>query len=159
MTAMGPPKDEELDRRRPILRDKNHLAPAVFTPDALLRGRRQKGSADGAVPEICILARWRHRSPSRGGRADASTPVLGLLSHRPAARHEHDGVTCGMVAAGASFLVLVAEELFASGCRPLISLRSASHIQPERAQPYFIVIDLAFRDLGASYPLSAAREL
>ena len=37
----------------PILRDKDHLAPSVFTPDALLReARRQKGIAHGPVPEL-----------------------------------------------------------------------------------------------------------
>src|SRR5438876_722922 len=40
----------------PILRGKNHQAPSVFAPDALLReARRQKGIGTGTVPEICIL--------------------------------------------------------------------------------------------------------
>src|SRR5262249_44005414 len=40
----------------PILCHKDHEAPSVFTPAALLReARRQKRIAPGAVPEICVL--------------------------------------------------------------------------------------------------------
>ena len=40
----------------PILDGKDHAAPSVFRPENLLReARRQKGLADVAVPEICIL--------------------------------------------------------------------------------------------------------
>jgi hypothetical protein len=47
---------EELSRESSILRDKNHQAPSVCTPEALLRqAHRQKGVRAGAVPEICIL--------------------------------------------------------------------------------------------------------
>jgi uridine phosphorylase len=46
---------------------------------------------------------------------------------------------------------LVAEELFASGCQFLMSMTSAGQILPVRPPPYFIVIDRALRDEGASY--------
>jgi uridine phosphorylase len=52
---------------------------------------------------------------------------------------------------GASFAVLVAEELFASGCRLLVSLTSAGQITPVGPPPYFVVIDRALRDEGTSY--------
>jgi uridine phosphorylase len=52
---------------------------------------------------------------------------------------------------GASFAVLVAEELFASGCRLLVSLTSAGQITPAGPPPYFVVIDRALRDEGTSY--------
>jgi len=48
--------DDDIGAPPPILRHKNHLASSVFTPDALLReARRQKGVANGPVPDICIL--------------------------------------------------------------------------------------------------------
>jgi uridine phosphorylase len=47
--------------------------------------------------------------------------------------------------------VLVAEQLFVSGCRLLISITSAGQILPVRAPPYFILIDRALRDEGTSY--------
>ena len=52
---------------------------------------------------------------------------------------------------GAPFAVLVAEELFASGCRVLISITSAGQILPVRNPPYFVLIDKALRDEGTSY--------
>jgi len=54
-------------------------------------------------------------------------------------------------AVGAPFAVLVAEELFASGCRLLISISSAGQIVAAGAAPYFVVIDRALRDEGTSY--------
>lgn len=54
-------------------------------------------------------------------------------------------------AVGASFAVLVAEELFACGCGYLLSITSAGQIAPLRSPPYFILIDRALRDEGTSY--------
>ena len=51
---------------------------------------------------------------------------------------------------GSSFAVLVAEELFASGCRLLVSLTSAGQIVPSGPPPYFVIIDRALRDEGTS---------
>jgi uridine phosphorylase len=45
----------------------------------------------------------------------------------------------------------VAEELFASGCRLLVSLTSAGQVLPAGPPPYFVVIDRALRDEGTSY--------
>jgi Phosphorylase superfamily len=58
------------------------------------------------------------------------------------------GETAGIVgcAVGAPFAAHVAEQLFASGCRLLISLTSAGQIQPAGAPPYFVVIDRVLRD-------------
>lgn len=49
------------------------------------------------------------------------------------------------------FAVLVAEQLFASGCRLLISVTSAGQISPIGPTPYFVLIDRALRDEGTSY--------
>jgi len=66
------------------------------------------------------------------------------------------GLIGGVV--GASFAVLVAEELFASGCDFLLSITSAGQITPLRSPPYFILIDRALRDEGTSYHyLASAR--
>ncbi len=58
-------------------------------------------------------------------------------------------------AVGAPFAVLLAEELFVSGCRFLISVTSAGQIVPPMEHngppPYFVVIDRALRDEGTSY--------
>ncbi len=54
-------------------------------------------------------------------------------------------------AVGAPFAVLVAEELFVSGCELLISMTSAGQITKLRPPPYFVLIEKALRDEGASY--------
>lgn len=138
----------------PILRGKSHRAPSVFTPDALLReARRQKGVEAGAVPEICIL------DPDgdivRHLRATGRTRLLPQWPcyHTELDGFEHGGLELGIVgcAVGAAFAVLVAEELFACGCRLLLSMTSAGQIAPVQAPPYFILVDRALRDEGTSY--------
>lgn len=64
-----------------------------------------------------------------------------------------DGRAVGVVgcAVGAAFAVLVAEELFASGCKLLLSVTSAGQLADLRAPPYFVLIDRALRDEGTSY--------
>ncbi|MEO8757962.1 MAG: nucleoside phosphorylase [Devosia sp.] len=64
-----------------------------------------------------------------------------------------DGREIGVVgcAVGASFAVLVAEEMFASGCDLVISVTSSGQIVPLGEPPYFILIDKALRDEGTSY--------
>lgn len=61
-----------------------------------------------------------------------------------------DGHEVGVVgcAVGASFAVLVAEEMFASGCELLVSVTSLGQIMPQGAPPYFIQVDRALRDKG-----------
>lgn len=54
-------------------------------------------------------------------------------------------------AVGAPFAVLVAEQLFASGCRLIVSVTSAGQITPIGPTPYFVLIDRAVRDEGTSH--------
>jgi uridine phosphorylase len=46
---------------------------------------------------------------------------------------------------------LLAEQLFASGCKLLINITSAGQISNVQAPPYFILVDRALRDEGTSY--------
>jgi uridine phosphorylase len=66
---------------------------------------------------------------------------------------DHAGVTIGIVgcAVGAPFAVLVAEQLFVSGCRFLVSITSAGQIAAKEPPPYFVLIDRALRDEGTSH--------
>jgi uridine phosphorylase len=138
----------------PILRGKNHGASSVFTPDALLReARRQKRIEAGPVPEICFLDPdgdiVRHLQGSGRSRLHERWACY----HTELQAFDDGGVEFGIVghAVGSAFAVLVAEELFASGCRLLVSMTSAGQITPVRAPPYYIVIDKALRDEGTSY--------
>jgi purine-nucleoside phosphorylase len=47
--------------------------------------------------------------------------------------------------------VLVAEQLFASGCRLLLSITSSGQVATLGPPPYFILIKRALRDEGTSY--------
>jgi uridine phosphorylase len=137
-----------------ILDRKNTSAPSVFRPAALLReARRQKGLATVNVPDVCILDPdgdiVRHLHRSGRARLSATWPCYHTELHL----FEDEGLAYGIVgcAVGAAFAVLVAEQLFASDCKLLLSMTSAGQILPIQAPPYFIVIDRALRDEGTSY--------
>ena len=145
----------------PILEHKLPSAPSAFAPQALLReARRQKGLAAVDVPPICIL--------------DPDGDVVRSL-RRAGTAHSFEGWPCyhtqldtfvlgeqvaGIVgcAVGAPFAVLVAEQLFASGCRLLLSLTSAGQIVAAGPPPYFVIIDRALRDEGTSYHYATPAE-
>jgi uridine phosphorylase len=144
-----------------ILDNKNPSAPSVFRPAALLRqARRQKGLPTVEVPAVCILDPDGDivRRLRKEGR---SKPFDGWpCYHTQLDAFELAGRNVGIVgcAVGAPFAVLIAEELFASGCRLLLSLTSAGQIVPAGPTPYFVIIDRALRDEGTSYHYSAPAE-
>ena len=65
----------------------------------------------------------------------------------------YEGIEFGVIGrvVGAPFAVLVAEELFATGCELLISITSAGQIISLDHPPYVVLIDKALRDEGTSY--------
>lgn len=138
----------------PILRAKCYTAPSVFTAANLLReARRQKSLPEAAVPRVCVL------DPDGDIVRYLLTTNQATLDPHWACYHTHlytfhcAGCPIGIIgcAVGSSFAVLVAEELFASGCEFLISLTSAGQITALREPPYFILIQQALRDEGTSY--------
>jgi len=148
------PQSADPQRAPPILVGKEFTAPSVFEPANLLReARRQKCVPEIAVPEVCILDpdgdilralhREGHTRPSPGW----------ACYHTELCEFDHGGGRFGIIgcAVGSSFAVLLAEELFVSGCRLLISMTSAGQILAEGPTPYFVVIDRALRDEGTSY--------
>src|SRR5438874_5583172 len=144
-----------------IFGDKNTSAPSVFLPAALLReARRQKGLAMVDVPAVCILDPDGDivRRLRQTGQAQPfpNWPCY----HTTLDTFTLAGRTVGIVgcAVGAPFAVLIAEELFASGCRLLVSITSAGQITPAGPTPYFVIIDRALRDEGTSYHYAAPSE-
>jgi uridine phosphorylase len=141
-----------------IIDNKNPSSPSVFRPAALLReARRQKALPSVDVPAVCILDPdgdivRRLRQDGRSQPFDAWPCYHTQLDAFALA-----GRTVGIVgcAVGAPFAVLIAEELFASGCRLLLSLTSAGQIVPAGPTPYFVIIDRALRDEGTSYHYGA----
>jgi uridine phosphorylase len=138
----------------PILADKEYAAASVFEPANLLReARRQKLIPEAAVPEICVLDPDGDilRVLRREGRASPS--AAWACYHTDLYEFDYEEARYGIIACavGAPFAVLLAEQLFVSGCRFLVSVTSAGQIVARGPPPYFVVIDRALRDEGTSY--------
>ena len=144
-----------------ILEKKNTSAPSVFLPAALLReARRQKGLATVDVPPVCILDPdgdivRRVRQSGQARPFEAWPCYHTRLDIFTLAGQDVGIIGC---AVGAPFAVLIAEELFASGCRLLLSVTSAGQIAPAGRPPYFVIIERALRDEGTSYHYAAPSE-
>jgi len=144
----------KMEETPPILAHKHYNAESAFKPENLLReARRQKNLADAPVPEICILdpdgdmVRYLYDTGLAGRHPSWACYHTDLYVFREGG-HAYGILGCVV---GAAFAVLVAEELFASGCRFLVSMTSSGQILPVQAPPYFVVIDRALRDEGTSY--------
>ncbi len=138
----------------PILGDRGHAEPSVFTPQALLEAaRRQKGLAERTVPPVCVLDPDVDLTRHLRAAGRAIPDPLWACYHTELLRLPSTPCEIGLIggAVGAPFAVLVAEQLFASGCRLLISITSAGQLQAVRPPPYYILIDRALRDEGTSY--------
>jgi uridine phosphorylase len=138
----------------PLFQRKHFADPAVFHPENLLReARRQKSLPDGSVPAVCVL--------DPDGDIVAHLLQTGRATRDPAWACYHsilyrftcDGVVLGIIgcAVGGPFAVLLAEQLFVSGCELLVSSTSAGQIVPAGAPPYFVFLEQALRDEGTSH--------
>ena len=151
----------ELQEQLPIASGKNYDAQSEFTPESPLReARRQKSLPQAKVPRVCVL--------DPDGDIVRRLLVQGLARRNTMWPCYHTELYCfelgeqtlGIIgrAVGAPFAVLVAEELFASGCELLISVTSSGQIQLQGVPPYFVLIEPALRDEGTSYHYRPAAE-
>ena len=132
---------------------------SVFEPESLLRNaRRQKDLPDRPVPDVCVLDPdgdiVRHVRATGAARRDETWPGY----HTDLYRFDRNGEEFGIVgrAVGASFAVLVAEQLFAAGCEFLVSVTSSGRIVPKDDPPYFVLVERALRDEGTSHHYRSA---
>lgn len=144
----------------PLFEAKSFDDPSVFTPQSLVENaRQQKELPEQSVPEVCILDPdgdvVRQLVRSKYARKDSSWPGY----HTDLYRFRRNGEEFGIVgcAVGAPFAVLVAEQLFASGCQFLVSVTSSGQIIPKDDPPYFVLIEQALRDEGTSHHLPASK--
>jgi uridine phosphorylase len=144
-----------------ILSHKRYEEQSVFLPENLLReARRQKNKKDCNVPGICLL--------------DPDGDLAGyLIKNRLSSKNEcwacyHsilyegnlDGHTIGIIpyVVGSPYAVLVAEQLFVSGCKLLISITSAGMITKLPNTKQFALLISSIRDEGTSYHYISAEK-
>jgi uridine phosphorylase len=145
----------------PILAQKHYTQPSAFAPENLLReARRQKRITNSGIPDICVLDPDGDIVRSLLGCGEARLESAWACYHTQLYSFRRGGTKFGIVgcAVGAPYAVLIAEEMFASGCKLLISVTSSGQIMPIRPPPYFIIIERALRDEGTSYHYMAASD-
>ncbi len=138
----------------PITSNKRHEDSSVFMPENLLReARRQKRLPQGNVPSICILDPDGDLVDYLYATEQAQVDANWACYHTKLHTFKRNEIEFGIVGrvVGAPFAVLVAEELFASGCELIISITSAGQIVSLGQPPYVVLIEEALRDEGTSY--------
>ena len=141
------------ESRGDMVKHRDLKEPSLFTPENLLReARRQKELPKRRIPRVCLLDPDGDivRYLLREGRAFRNQGWA--CYHTDMYDCKLGATTLGIVgnAVGSPFAVLVAEEMFASGCRLLLSLTSAGRIGLRVDLPRFLLISRALRDEGTS---------
>ena len=137
-----------------ILQNKDFKAPSVFLPENLLReARRQKNKAECSIPKICVLDPDGDLAEHLIQQKMARKNDCWACYHSSLYTFDLNGTEIGIIPCivGASYAVLVAEQLFVSGCELLISVTSAGIINEPKADKRFALIAQAIRDEGTSY--------
>lgn len=137
-----------------ILLNKYYEEESVFTPENLLReARRQKVLKKCNVPKICVL--------------DPDGDIVQYLQkinkvklnncwacyHTQLYSFWYNDIEIGIIrnVVGASFAVLVSEQLLVSGCNLIISITSAGILNESSVYPQYLLITDSVRDEGTSY--------
>lgn len=137
-----------------IADNKYYNEESVFKPENLLReARRQRNLPGSDVPAVCML------DPDgdileylqRTGKATLSKSWA--CYHTKLYVFKLEELELGIIACavGAPFAVLIAEQLFVSGCLLLISVTSSGVISRVHDSIQYILIKEAVRDEGTSY--------
>lgn len=137
-----------------ILLYKYYNEQSVFLPENLLREeRRQKNKQECKVPSICLLDPDGDLAGYLVRYGKATKNECWACYHSNLYSFDLDGTTIGIVPCivGSSYAVLVAEQLFVSGCKLLISVTSAGIINQLNNSKRFGLITDAVRDEGTSY--------
>lgn len=137
-----------------ILDNKYYAEPSVFLPENLLReARRQKNRRNCDVPAVCLLDPDGDLADYLIKEAKATKSECWACYHSLLYIFEADGISIGIIPriVGAPYAVLVAEQLFVSGCKLLISVTSAGKVSVTYNSKRFALITTAIRDEGTSY--------
>jgi purine-nucleoside phosphorylase len=130
---------------------KYYIEKSIFLPENLLReARRQKNLKDCLVPKVCVLdpdgdiVRYLKKNS-----AELNTCWACYHSNLYSAKYKDFEFGIIGCAVGASYAVLLAEQLFVSGCELLISITSAGKLNDEVVKDYVLIED-TIRDEGTS---------
>jgi uridine phosphorylase len=138
--------------RIPLLEHETSETPVFTAANMLEAARIRKGLPKVYVPAGCLLdfdgELVRHLVDTGNAAEDSAWPCFHTRLFRWRAGGAEYGVIGGTI--GAPFAVLVAEELFALGCRALVSISSAGLVAERYAPPFFLLVDRALRDEGTS---------
>jgi uridine phosphorylase len=136
-----------------ILANKDYNEESVFLPANLLReAKRQKGKADCNVPAVCILDPDGDLHNYLQESNISKRNECWACYHSSLYNFTSNGSIVGILpfAVGSSYAVLVAEQLFVSGCKILISVTSAGIINVQNQKRFSLIVSL-IRDEGTSY--------
>jgi uridine phosphorylase len=131
----------------------DHDEASIFTPENLLReARRQKAIVKGKIPPTCVLDPDGDIVKYLRRRRRAARNPYWACYHSELYESQLNADLIGIVgcAVGAPYAVLVAEEMFASGCTLLLSITSAGKVRSQVGAPRYLVISKALRDEGTS---------
>jgi purine-nucleoside phosphorylase len=137
-----------------ILENKFYSEESVFKPENLLReAKRQKRLSDCNIPKVCLLDPDGDILEYLLKTNKTSINKCWACYHTKLYTFNLDEIEFGIIACavGASFAVLIAEQLFVSGCELLISITSSGIINPSAQNVGYILIENAIRDEGTSY--------
>jgi purine-nucleoside phosphorylase len=137
-----------------LLKHKYYQEESVFKPENLLReAKRQKGKNDCKVPDICLLDPDGDLADYLQNINQASLNECWACYHSKMYGFKVNDIEIGIIPCivGSSYAVLVAEQLFVSGCTNLISVTSSGIINHPASNKRFALITEAIRDEGTSY--------
>ena len=137
-----------------ILSNKYYNESSVFLPENLLReARRQKNKPDCDIPAVCLLDPDGDLTDYLLRKNLATKNNYWACYHSVLYTFRLGNQDVGIIPCivGSSYVVLVAEQLFVSGCKLLISVTSAGIINQPDNSKRFALITSAVRDEGTSY--------
>lgn len=141
------------------MQNKYYNEESVFLPENLLReARRQRKLKECKVPRVCVLdpdgdiVRYLKKNNSEHNSCWA-------CYHSEMYTAKYHDLEFGIIgcAVGASYAVLLAEQLFVSDCELLISVTSAGKLNEFVTKDYVLIKD-AIRDEGTSHHYLPADE-
>lgn len=132
----------------------NHADEPIFLPGNMLESARiKKNLPPMTLPQVCLLDFDGELVDFLVANGKAKLELSWPCFHTRLYRWTVNGTGYGIIGGtvGASFAVLVAEELFAMGCKALVCISSAGLIAENLQPPLFLLIDKALRDEGTSH--------